>query len=86
MGELRFAWNARKAAGNLRKHGVSFEEAGTAFGDEGALAFLGKHLEQDGSVAMRAAQAVCDIKKWPFTWGGEQQLPEVRERWKKEAP
>ena len=30
---LRFAWDARKAAANLRKHGVSFAEAATAFGD-----------------------------------------------------
>ena len=30
---LRFSWDPRKAASNLRKHGVSFEEAVTAFGD-----------------------------------------------------
>ena len=28
-----FSWHPRKAAGNERKHGVSFEEAVTAFGD-----------------------------------------------------
>ena len=28
-----FEWNAEKAADNLRKHGVSFDEAVTAFGD-----------------------------------------------------
>lgn len=30
---MRFEWNARKAAANLKKHGVSFEEAQTAFDD-----------------------------------------------------
>jgi len=30
---LRFAWDARKAATNLRKHGISFAEAATAFAD-----------------------------------------------------
>jgi uncharacterized DUF497 family protein len=30
---LGFSWDARKAARNERKHGVSFEEAATAFGD-----------------------------------------------------
>jgi uncharacterized DUF497 family protein len=30
---LRFAWDARKAVANLRKHGVSFAEAATAFQD-----------------------------------------------------
>ena len=31
---MRFVWDARKAAANLKKHGVSFEEASTAFDDE----------------------------------------------------
>jgi uncharacterized DUF497 family protein len=30
---LRFEWDPRKAARNLAKHGVPFEEAATAFGD-----------------------------------------------------
>jgi uncharacterized protein len=30
---LGFSWDPRKAASNERKHGVSFEEAVTAFGD-----------------------------------------------------
>jgi uncharacterized DUF497 family protein len=34
---LRFEWDPRKAAANLRKHGVSFEEARTVFYDESAL-------------------------------------------------
>ena len=37
MAELRFEWDPRKASANLAKHGVSFEEAQTAFSDEGAL-------------------------------------------------
>jgi uncharacterized DUF497 family protein len=32
-----FAWDARKAARNLKKHGVSFEEAATVFADPEAL-------------------------------------------------
>ncbi|MGO9274035.1 MAG: BrnT family toxin [Terriglobia bacterium] len=31
--ELRFEWDPQKAARNLAKHGVSFEEAATVFGD-----------------------------------------------------
>ena len=31
---MRFTWNARKAASNLKKHQVSFQEAATAFDDE----------------------------------------------------
>ena len=30
---MRFEWNARKAAKNLRKHGVSFDEAASVFFD-----------------------------------------------------
>ena len=30
---LEFEWNAAKAAGNQKKHGVSFAEASTVFGD-----------------------------------------------------
>lgn len=31
-----FEWNAAKAAANLKKHGVSFEEGATAFEDDHA--------------------------------------------------
>lgn len=34
---MRFEWDPRKAAANLAKHGVSFEEASTAFGDSLAM-------------------------------------------------
>lgn len=30
---LQFTWDPRKAAANLRKHGVSFPEAASAFAD-----------------------------------------------------
>lgn len=30
---MNFEWDQRKAAANLRKHGVSFDEAASAFGD-----------------------------------------------------
>ena len=31
---MRFDWDKQKAASNLRKHKVSFEEAATVFGDQ----------------------------------------------------
>ena len=37
MSELRFEWDRKKAAENQRKHGVSFEEAESAFADEFAI-------------------------------------------------
>ncbi len=33
---LRFEWDPKKAAANLRKHGVSFEDAQTVFAGENA--------------------------------------------------
>lgn len=36
---IKFDWDPTKAASNLRKHGVSFEEAQTVFYDEFAIQF-----------------------------------------------
>lgn len=36
---LKFEWDDTKAQGNLAKHGVSFEEAASVFGDPLALTF-----------------------------------------------
>jgi hypothetical protein len=36
VGNIEFAWDARKARSNFLKHGVSFEEAQTVFLDENA--------------------------------------------------
>ena len=36
MNSLRFEWDARKAIANLKKHGISFEEAKSVFFDERA--------------------------------------------------
>ena len=36
MPDLRIEWDPRKAAANLRKHGVTFEDAQTVFADERA--------------------------------------------------
>lgn len=36
---MRFEWDAVKAALNLDKHGITFEEAATVFSDEFSLTF-----------------------------------------------
>lgn len=36
---MKFEWDASKAASNLRKHGVSFQEGASVFGDPMALTF-----------------------------------------------
>lgn len=46
MSELRFEWDPVKAEENLRKHGVSFEDARTVFYDDFAVEFYDdKHSE-----------------------------------------
>jgi uncharacterized DUF497 family protein len=40
MEKLRFSWDSRKAAQNLKKHGVSFEDATTVFFDENAKEYF----------------------------------------------
>jgi uncharacterized DUF497 family protein len=37
---IRFEWNSAKAAANIKKHGISFEEARSVFYDEFAVQFF----------------------------------------------
>jgi len=39
MKGLRFIWDPKKAKRNLKKHGVTFEEARSVFFDECAIEF-----------------------------------------------
>lgn len=36
MSDLHFEWDAKKAAANVKKHGIGFEEAKSVFSDERA--------------------------------------------------
>jgi len=36
---MKFEWDYKKASGNKRKHGISFHEAATVFGDPLAVTF-----------------------------------------------
>ena len=45
---LKFEWHERKAASNLRKHGISFEEAATVFGDPLSRTILDDRHSQTG--------------------------------------
>jgi hypothetical protein len=40
---IEFTWNADKATANLKKHGVSFEEAQSVFYDDFAVQFYDAH-------------------------------------------
>jgi uncharacterized DUF497 family protein len=40
MNKLVFKWDKRKENANIKKHGISFEEARTSFYDENAIEFF----------------------------------------------
>ncbi len=44
---MQLEWNKEKAAHNFRKHGVSFEEAETVFGDLSAKMFYDEHSDNE---------------------------------------
>jgi uncharacterized protein len=53
-----FEWDARKAAVNRTKHGVSFEEAMTVFGDPDALDGPDQRHSEKESRLLRLGRAV----------------------------
>ncbi len=46
---MEFEWDAQKAASNLAKHGVTFAEAMTVFGDPLELLIADPHHSEDES-------------------------------------
>lgn len=40
MSELRFEWDSKKEKSNIKKYGVSFDEARAVFHDENAVQFF----------------------------------------------
>jgi uncharacterized DUF497 family protein len=49
---LLFEWDAAKARSNLKKHGVSFEEATTVFGDPNAVTIDSDYVGEDRLVTV----------------------------------
>ena len=47
MSDVFFEWDARKNRANQRKHGVSFEEAQTAFFDQNAKVYFDLDHSED---------------------------------------
>lgn len=67
---MRFEWDPAKAKSNIRKHGVSFDEAVTVFKDPLAFIFDDRtHSEQEqreiiiGVSALRRMVLVCFVER-----------------------
>ena len=66
MSGIRFEWDRRKAESNVRKHGVTFEDAQTAFLDEHGLLIADPDRSNDeerfillGELAPARLRVVC---------------------------
>jgi uncharacterized DUF497 family protein len=73
---IRFTWDPRKASANIRKHGVSFDEASTAFADplsitvpdpdhaadETRFLLVGRSMRQRILVVVHAERSESDIR------------------------
>ena len=77
---MRFEWDGSKAASNLKKHRVSFDEAVTVFYDPLAATFEDPHHSQDesrlvtvGYSARGRLLVVCHVER-----GGGVRLISVR--------
>lgn len=67
---MKFTWDPQKASNNLRKHGVSFDEAVTVFKDPLAYIFDDSEHSQDehreiiiGTSALRRMLLVCFVER-----------------------
>jgi hypothetical protein len=67
---VRFEWDKSKAASNLRKHGVSFEEATSVFRDPLALIFDDADHSEDedreiiiGKSLLKRLLLVCFVER-----------------------
>ena len=59
---LTFEWDKRKAASNLRRHNVSFEEAATAFADDFSLTINDPaHSEEEERLVLIGTTAMFRI-------------------------
>jgi hypothetical protein len=58
---VRFAWSFQKAEANRAKHGVTFEEASTVFGDPLAATIPDSEHSQDEARSVTMGQSVNGV-------------------------
>ena len=54
---MRFTWDLKKSAANLKNHGISFTEAISAFNDRGALFEPDKDFPARGNLIAYSAES-----------------------------
>ena len=67
---LRFQWDHRKAKANLRKHGVSFDDAKTAFDDPLFVVFFDPDHSIEENRFILLGEPSGDGSWWSLTRNG----------------
>jgi uncharacterized DUF497 family protein len=63
-------WDSRKAASNLKKHGVDFADAATVLYDDFALTVSDEHADEERFVTL-GMDALSRVLVVVYTWQGE---------------
>lgn len=83
---ITFEWDPRKAAGNVRKHGVSFADAVNVLDDDRALTFRDEAEDEERWVTI-GLDGLGRVLVVVYTWRGKSiriisaRLATTRERW-----
>ena len=70
IGNVKYEWDSKKAASNLRKHGIDFADAVTVLDDQNALTIPDPNPEEDRFVTM-GLDALWRVLIVVYTWRGE---------------
>ncbi|MFZ1060538.1 MAG: BrnT family toxin [Candidatus Rokuibacteriota bacterium] len=81
---MEFEWDPRKAAANLRKHGIDFADAGTVLYDEFAITVPEDRANEERFVTM-GMDALGRVLVVVYTWRGDRaRLISARQATKRE--
>jgi len=65
---VEFEWDPRKAAVNLRKHGVDFADAGTLLHDEQAITISDEDSDEEDRFVTLGLDALGRVLVVVYTW------------------
>jgi uncharacterized DUF497 family protein len=67
---VRIEWDSKKAASNIRKHGIDFADAVTVFYDDRAVTIRDEAMEDERFVTI-GMDALARVSVVVYTWRGE---------------